>query len=239
MQVAKTPRGLGKTRVNACFLRSCFESGSIEVATKALRSSEVNEFWWPILLSIAVTRQNNDWLDYLASVPTKDRDVSKSQLIDCLFVTFMFNLINEVANSYQLRPEWNIMRWTGVFRKKILQTTLPSFVRMDPIDSEKAGNFSTNLPMSLVQLELPIESEIDGCSPIGGEIWHCFNANPRVAISIQQIFFALALMRNDGGRSIADSEFKKIFLAAVTHAVQKLGVAEVDTVLENFTQQSA
>ena len=236
MQVAKTSRELNGIDVSASFLFECSKFESLEDATKAVESSELNEFCWLLLVSIAITRRDNDWLKKLAEKLTEPQNsVSKDQLLDALFVSFMFNLINEVANRCSLRPEWHMVKWSGMFRRKALQTALLTFVKMKPVSPENGIACPYNLAESLLQLGL---HSSDFPKTRNG-VWKCFDENPRMAVSIQQILFALALICKEGKSFKQRDKFPDVLHKAVSAAVDKLNAPEVDSILGVVAQQSA
>ena len=213
------------------FLFQCSTANSLEEATHAIQFSELSEFWWLILFCIGVTNRNDDWIAKLTSIP--DKNLTKDQLVDGLFVTFMFNLINEIANRYDLQPEWSMIEWSGTVRKKLLQIALPSFVKMEQISCENDIDLTTNLSASITQLKLRGLSEM--WNSLGSKyVWECFNEYPRIAITIQQIFFAAALIGKHRDRGNCDENFQTVFCKAVEEAVMKLSNSMVNAAILLF-----
>jgi hypothetical protein len=68
-----------------------------------------------ISTAVAVTR-NFAFPARIHLVGETSRLESRKQLIDALGVTFMFNIVNRVANFYSLQPEWTELRRSNAVR---------------------------------------------------------------------------------------------------------------------------
>jgi hypothetical protein len=96
-------------------------------------------------------------------------------------VIFMFNMINRIANAYDLQPEWNGLRSSKLGNRigqAVMASGLPYVMPLQEI--ETADSEPTDFARSLQKF---------GFRRIGN-VWREFEAQPRLAIAIEQLLIA-------------------------------------------------
>ncbi len=104
----------------------------------------------------------------------------REKVVDGLAVTFMFNIVNRIANLYDLQPEWHKWRLTESIRtssQSIMAAGLP--VQM-PLAEE-----CQEVPCSPKITELLWNFGVDSVSPI----WKHLSALPTVEFAIYQLMW--------------------------------------------------
>lgn len=203
-------------KLDSTFLKSVVYTPSLEHAEKLLRESEITNYAGFILLAVAISRRK-EWLESesVAGLISASATLNEKldDFVDALFVIFMFNMINVVANEFDIRPEWNTQGRFLLVRKRMMEFALPRIVKMTEIKTD--GCVPVSLKKSSDELKLK-----------GKEIWALFSQNPRIAIGIQQILHALSLTRNEAFGEQIDLSCKKsileIFPIAVETSINKL-----------------
>ena len=104
----------------------------------------------------------------------------REKVVDGLVVTFMFNIVNRIANLYDLQPEWHKWRVTESIRtssQSIMAAGLP--FQMPLADERQEVQCSPNIA------ELLCNFGVDSVSPI----WKQLSALPTVAFAIYQLMW--------------------------------------------------
>jgi hypothetical protein len=123
------------------------------------------------------------------ALPQRDRMIGptspfafREQLIDGLVVTFMFNIVNRIANFYNLQPEWTELRRTKALRR--LTRTLMSFgLRTQmPLANDRKAADESDFPIVEPLLHHFGVKEV---SPL----WRQLAALPSVGVAINQLLW--------------------------------------------------
>lgn len=103
---------------------------------------------------------------------------TEEKLVDGLMVTFMFNVVNRIANFYELQPEWNRLRRSETIRnisQRIMAASLP--FQMPLADEQQEVH---TLPQIADYL---IAFGVERPSPV----WQCLRIVPSVEFAIYQL----------------------------------------------------
>jgi hypothetical protein len=133
------------------------------------------------LISIAVGLTRDIALTPLAD--GKDRALaifSRPQLVDALAVTFMFNIVNRIANFYNLQPEWTQLRRTERLQRITRPLMAFGLLRQMPLtpDQSESGVFLDESIKTLLN-----ELGVDQVS----SVWSQLHVLPPVELAIFQL----------------------------------------------------
>ena len=130
-----------------------------------------------IAFSVAVTR-NLDLPAIQDLSSHGNSDENQKKIADSLGVTFMFNVVNRIANLFDLQPEWHRWRCTQAIRnltQRLMAFGLPHQMNL-------ADEFQSVESTSHIDTLLP-KFGIESISPI----WEKFHRLPSVEFAIYQL----------------------------------------------------